>query len=275
MAVIGGGLGGLVAAMALQQSGHRPVVYEQTNPCRPAGAGISLWPNGVMVLAELGLGDVLAKVGGRMDRMGYSDSSGNTLTEFGLSPLYDTVGERAWPLARADLQALLVNALGPEHVRFGARCRAVTSSGGSATALFHDGSQVEADLIVAADGTHSTVRSWVAGNAIKRAYVGYVNFNTLTAADDRVAPSGLWRTWVGDGQRASVMPIGDGRVYAFFDIPMPIERAAPSGERTAMEELRQAFGGWGLPGPAPDGRPRSRPHQPGADTGLAPRRALV
>jgi FAD-dependent urate hydroxylase len=191
------------------------------------------------------LGDVLAKLGGRLDRMGYSDWRGNTLTEFSLSPLYDTVGERAWPLARADLQDQLVKAVGPNHVQFGARCVGVTSSGGSATALFHDGSRVDADLIIAADGTHSTLRSWVAGQAIDRGYVGYVNFNTLTTADELIAPPGLWRTWVGEGKRASVMPIGHERVYAFFDIPLPIDRAGPSGERTVTEELRDAFGGWG------------------------------
>jgi FAD-dependent urate hydroxylase len=245
VAVIGGGLGGLVAAIALQQSGHRPVVYEQTHQFRPAGAGISLWPNGVMVLAALGLGDALAKLGGRMDRMGYSDSSGDPLTEFSLSPLYDTVGQRAWPLARADLQELLVNAVGPEHIRFGARCVGVRSSDGSATALFQHGTHVDADLVVAADGTHSTLRSWVAGQAIDRGYVGYVNFNSITTADELVAPPGLWRTWVGEGKRASVMPIGHERVYAVFDIPMSIDRAGPSGDGIATDELRDAFGGWG------------------------------
>lgn len=240
IAVIGGGLGGLAAAIALRQSGHEVTVYEQTERFRPAGAGISLWPNGVKALARLGLGGRLAEFGGRMDRMGYCDSGGVLLTEFSLSPLYEAVGERAWPVARSELQDLLLAAVGTDRVKLGCRCTGV--DGGRID--FEGGGRAQADLVVGADGTHSKLRSWVAGCGFDRQYVGYVNFNGIAPADDSIAPPDLWRTWVGDGQRASVMPIGGGRVYAFFDVPSP---AGGQMSGPAHCELETAFAGWAAP----------------------------
>src|SRR6202034_376236 len=98
--IVGGGLGGLAAAIALEQTGQQPTVFEQTDVFGPVGAGISLWPNGVKVLSLLGLGPDLKERGGQMERMAYSNSDGKELTNFSLLPLYSTVGQRAWPLPR-------------------------------------------------------------------------------------------------------------------------------------------------------------------------------
>jgi FAD-dependent urate hydroxylase len=246
--VIGGGLGGLAAAMALRQAGHSPTVYEQAQEFLPVGAGISLWPNGVKVLDMLGVGDRVASIGGCMERMGYAYWNGPILTEFSLAPLYDTVGERAWPVVRADLQDLLVEAVGREHIHFGTRCVGVESDEHGAQVVFDDGERVSADLVVAADGTHSPLRTWVAGEPIERTYLGYVNFNTLTTADSLVAPPDVWRTWVGDGKRAAVMPVGGNQVYAFFDIPLALDQAEMREDRRPPAAvLRQSFDGWAEP----------------------------
>lgn len=241
VAVAGGGLGGLACALALIRAGHRAVVFEQAEELRPVGAGISLWPNGVKVLSRLGLGDSLAAIGGRMDRMGYGDIRGRPLTEFSLEPLYESVGERAWPVARAELQDLLVAAVGEDRITFGAHCESVESGENSAVMVLEGGTSHEADLIVAADGTHSRIRTWVLGEPCDHRSVGYVNFNTIVRADPRIVAPGLWWTWVGDGHRVSVMPIGGQRLYTFFDIPGPV--GTTSGEEP-LSILLDAFGGW-------------------------------
>jgi FAD-dependent urate hydroxylase len=245
VAVVGGGLGGLATALALRNAGHHPIVYEQTPKFRPVGAGISLWPNGVKVLNLLGLGEELAALGGRMDRMAYADASGELLTEFGLAPLYDTVGQRAWPVARAALQDLLMQAVGPERIRLGTRAVAVDGDADVASVCFEDGSRVEAEVVVAADGTHSVLRDWVVGQPVAGTYVGYVNYNTITARDDLVCPPHTWLTWVGNGQRASVMPVGADGLYTFFDVPAPLEAATDPDRPPPTDELRQAFAAWG------------------------------
>src|ERR1700678_3201719 len=108
VAIVGGGIGGLSAALSLHRFGHHPVLVEQTRQLRPVGAGISLWPNGIKVLNLLGLGPKIAAIGGTMERMAYADRDGRALLDFTLSDLYERVGERARPVARAHLQDLLI-----------------------------------------------------------------------------------------------------------------------------------------------------------------------
>src|ERR1700678_3914516 len=101
VAIVGGGIGGLSAALCLHRFGHHPVLIEQTRELRPVGAGISLWPNGIKVANLFGVGPQLQELGGRMERMAYADRDGHTLLDFPLSDLYQRVGERAYPVARA------------------------------------------------------------------------------------------------------------------------------------------------------------------------------
>ena len=76
-------------------------------------------------------------------------------------------------------------------------------------------------------------------------YVGYVNWNGLVTESSDVAPPGTWLTFVGEGKRASVMPVGSGRCYWFFDIPLPANAIEGLGE--TKEVLGRAFAGWAAP----------------------------
>ena len=241
--IVGGGLGGLAAALALKLTGQEPVVFEKTELFRPVGAGISLWPNGVKVLSLLGLGPQVAAGAGQMDRMAYVDCAGRGLTDFALEPLYAETGQRAWPLPRAALQDMLVAAVGAERIHLGRACVGVDSDGDAAVAHFADGTVFEGDLVVGADGTHSVIRPWVAGGQVERRYVGYVNFNSIIPALPSLGPPGTWTTWVGEGKRASVMPCGPDSAYAFCDIPMGQDEALDPARRP-VDELKKSFGDW-------------------------------
>ena len=242
---MGGGIGGLSAALTLRRFGHDPFILEQARKLRPTGAGISLWPNGVKVLNLLGLGPRVAELAGRMDRMAYADSDGQTLIDFSLAPLYDRVGERAYPIERTRLQELMLDAVGRDTVSLGARVSSVEEHDGRVTVSTEGGARVEADLVVAADGTHSSLRDHVVGRHVAREYVGYVNWNGLVTESSDVAPPGTWLTFVGEGKRASVMPVGSGRCYWFFDIPLPANAIEGLGE--TKEVLGRAFAGWAAP----------------------------
>jgi FAD-dependent urate hydroxylase len=244
--IVGGGIGGLTTALGLHRFGHHPVVVEQTAELRPVGAGLSLWPNGIKVLNLLGLGSRVAALGGTMDRMAYADAAGQPLLDFALSELYDRVGERARPIARAQLQDLLLtavrSALGPHGVHLGARVVAVEDIDGAATVVVDDGRTFDADVVVAADGTHSELRDVVIGRSVERRYVGYVNWNGLVAESVDLAPIGTWLTWVGDGKRASIMPVGGGRCYWFFDVPMSLDAVDTLADHRQV--LAERFAGW-------------------------------
>ena len=103
--IIGAGMGGLTAGIALKKFGHQVRIYEQTETIRPVGAAISLWSNGVKCLNYLGLTDKVAALGGQMDNLAYIDGlNGDVMTQFSLQPLIQEVGQRPYPVSRADLQ---------------------------------------------------------------------------------------------------------------------------------------------------------------------------
>ena len=239
--VIGAGIGGLTTGIALSKAGYQVEIYERVSELRPVGAGISLWSNGVKVLNALGLGKQMAAIGGQMDRMQYLDLTGKLLNDIDLHPLIHQVGQRPYPVARADLQYMLLKAF-PGKVHLNSTCIEVKQTEHDATALFEDGQAVTADLIVGADGVRSTVREAVLGQSTTPRYAGYVNCNGLIPVSDELADKNTWVIYVGEHKRASMMPVGGDRFYFFFDLPLP-ETASPhpNGIRT---ELIETFKGW-------------------------------
>ncbi len=243
--VVGAGMGGLTTALALRQAGFTVEVYDRVPELRPAGAGVSLWSNGVKVLNRLGLGPRIAAAGGQMQRVSYRASDGRVLCDFSLEPLIERVGQRPYPVARTDLQQLLLDAVGAEHVTLRANCVHVEQDAASATAVFEDGRRATGDLVVAADGTHSVLRGSVLGRLATRRYAGYVNWNGLVPQDPELGPATTWAIYVGQHQRASLMPVGGGRFYFFFDVPLAAGLSWNPGDTRA--ELARHFAGWALP----------------------------
>jgi FAD-dependent urate hydroxylase len=247
--IIGAGMGGLATGIALQQAGYEVEIYDRVSELRAAGAAISLWSNGVKVLNRMGLGAAIAKVGGQMERMAYYSHTGEKLTDFSLSPLVERVGQQPYPVARTDLQQMLLDTFGADQVHLNAKCVGIQQTKDRATVSFADGQIATGDLVIGADGTHSTIRQYVLGRPITRRYAGYVNWNGLVDATEDLAPLTSWVLHVGEFKRASVMPVGspDGtrRFYYFFDVPMTDSTEPPKADR--REELAQHFQGWAAP----------------------------
>lgn len=246
--IIGAGIGGLTAGIALSQAGYRVEIYDRVSELRPAGAGISLWSNGVKVLNRLGLGDRMAKIGGVMDQMQYRTKTGELLNDISLQPLIEMVGQRPYPVARTDLQQLLLDAF-PGEVQLNHKCIAVEEDGQGITAIFENGHRTTGDLIIAADGVRSILRKHVLGRVVDPCYGGYVNWNGLVEASPDLAPPNTWMIYVGEHKRASLMPVGDNRFYFFFDVPMPLEQTGEGTTRSdsIRAELANHFQGWAEP----------------------------
>lgn len=242
--VIGAGIGGLTAGIALKQAGYSVQLFDRVKDLRPVGAGISLWSNGVKVLNRLGLGQSIAAIGGQMNRMEYRTQTGDLLNQIDLLPLISQVGQRPYPVARRDLQQLLLDAF-QDDVHLDHNCIGVEEDETGVTAYFENGHQARGDLLVAADGVRSILRTYVIGRKVEPQYGGYVNWNGLVKADPTLAPKDCWVIYVGDHKRASVMPVAGDRFYFFFDVPLP--KGNPSTPDHYQAELKQHFKGWAEP----------------------------
>jgi 2-polyprenyl-6-methoxyphenol hydroxylase-like FAD-dependent oxidoreductase len=213
--VVGAGIGGLAAATALGRAGWEVTVYERAEELQPLGAGLSIWPNGVRALRELGLA-ALAE-GGPRGGGALRRADGAVLTEFAPETIAERYGAPLVGLHRADLHEALFEAAGPERVRLGTRAVSVAAN----ELRFVGGSSASADLIVGADGIDSTIRAAVIADGPARDS-GIVAFRGI-AASDREVPAGEW--W-GEDSIAGLLPLRDGRVYwyvAFRGGPDPAE----------------------------------------------------
>lgn len=242
--IIGAGIGGLAAGIGLKRAGFEVEIYDRVQELRPVGAGISLWSNGVKVLNYLGLGQQMAQVGGHMDQMQYRWKTGELLNHISLLPLIAEVGQRPYPVARADLQNLLLAGFSGE-VKLEHKCIGVEQNETGVTAHFENGHQTSGDLLIAADGVRSILREYVLGEPFEPQYRGYVNWNGLVPISDDLSPANTWMIYVGDHQRASLMPVGGNRFYFFFDVPLPKGTIADPDQYQA--ELSTHFQGWADP----------------------------
>ncbi|NAZ88599.1 FAD-dependent monooxygenase, partial [Kineococcus indalonis] len=239
--------GGLAAAAGLARSGWRVDLHERAADVEPVGAGISLWPNALRALDALGVGDEVRRRAALGTGSGIRRPDGRWI---GRSDVADAVRERFGDplvvLARSELTDLLA-ALLPEGCRHPADPVARVEPGdphGGARALvvLAGGQRVEADLVVAADGIASPLRTALFAGHPGPSYAGYTAWRFLAPAPPGAAGS---ETWGPGGQRFAIVPMAGGRVYCYATA------TAPPGVRTEDEaqELRRRFGGWHEPIP--------------------------
>ncbi|MFM7439766.1 MAG: FAD-dependent monooxygenase, partial [Snowella sp.] len=177
--IIGAGIGGLTTGIALKRAGYQIEVYDRVKELRPVGAGISLWSNGVKVMNWLGLGDEIQKIGGEMNRMTYLSKENELLNDIDLLPLIDQVGQRPYPVSRSELQSMLLEQLGKEHVTLETKCIGAKEENNQITAIFEDGRTATGDVLIAADGVRSVLRNYVTQQKPEPRYADYVNWNGL------------------------------------------------------------------------------------------------
>lgn len=241
--IIGAGMAGLTTGIALKKFGHQVTIYEQAEQILPVGAAISLWSNGVKCLNYLGLTEQVEKLGGKMDNLAYIDGlTGDVMTQFSLYPLIEEVGQRPYPVSRAELQNMLMDEFGREDIHLAKKMVSFVEEGERVKIQFADGGKIESDLLVGADGTHSITRAYVLGEQVERRYAGYVNWNGLVEVSDDYAAADQWTTFVGEGKRVSLMPVANNRFYFFFDVPLPVGLENDRSQYKAL--FKQYFKGW-------------------------------
>jgi len=243
--VVGGGLGGLTAAVALHQRDWQVRVFERALSLEPVGAAISVWPNALRALDVLSLGDAVRKQATLSGPGGIRIPNGRWLTRLDLGTAIESrFGDPLVLVHRAELVDLLVGALPPEVVRTGVTVSGVNPGEPDERAtVATDRGDVDADLVVAADGIRSGLRRAVFPDAEDARYAGYTAWRMVVPRPPGVTTG--FETWGRRGCRFAVFPLGTDRLYCYATA------AAPAGLVTSNEqaELVRLFGSWHEPIP--------------------------
>jgi salicylate hydroxylase len=209
VAIIGGGIGGLVAARALSARGIEVAIYEAAPELREIGAGVALHPNAMKVLRSLGLEDEVRAAAGRSEwvltRNGKTARVISRTSREEQTTLFGCAGAT---VHRADLLDVLARSLPSSIVTLGARCTAVQADGPVAVARFQDGSEVEADVIIGADGIHSAVRASLFGPDAPR-FTGKICYRSVVPVDAVAGqpPSNDNAQWLGPHGTIVLYPV--------------------------------------------------------------------
>lgn len=231
--VVGAGIGGAAAAVALQQVGWRVIILERAQTTGEVGAGLSIWPSAVAVLGRLGVRGVEADAA--PGALGMRLASGRWVvrgTDLGArSPVM---------IHRAQLYDRITDQFGP-HITVRTRF-AVTGVDPDATGVTVRGAaeELRADLVVAADGIHSTVRGALHPRYRGALYAGYTSYRGLAEVETHEAGGETW----GRGRRFGFARLVDGRIYWYATANQPARH------RDDLDSVRAAFGDWHTPIPA-------------------------
>ncbi len=240
IAIIGAGIGGVAAGVALHQAGFDVRIFEKAGELREAGAGMSLWPNGTGVLQQLGLLPAVASRGQGGAQFLVRSQAGDILMAI-------RTAEAETPticIHRAHLLRILADALPPRCLSVGHDLASVHFTGTKVDLQFTHGERIPCDGVVGADGIHSQIRIDLA-YPNKPVYRGYAIFRGIVDTPANFSPGHNSETW-GEGSRFGILSIGSNKLCWYATVNSP---ARPLRTDWPKERLQQIFSKWHHPIP--------------------------
>jgi salicylate hydroxylase len=242
VAIVGGGIGGLAAAVALRQRGIDAHIYEQAAALTEVGAGLTLQPNGVRMLRRLGLDAELVRCGARWTDPQFRHPDGRLIAP--MWPAGRAAQIEIYGIHRADLLDMLAARVPPDVVHTDHHCVGFAQDERTAVMSFANGARVSADVVVGADGIHSTLQGYVTPPSAPLPS-GSVAYRGVVSAASVAWPSGAMRNWLGPGKHFLVYPVRAGRLINYVGFVPTHAQAKESwsapGDPAA---LARDFAGW-------------------------------
>lgn len=245
--ILGGGIGGLTLAVALQRAGFNVTVFEQASDIKPLGAGLVLAANAVKALHEIGIDKEVLAAGCIIRNLRIKDHRGRILNETDAHKINLQFGfANNFAVHRADLHQVLTGLLKPGTLQLSKKCIDINSHADGVEIKFSDGFSSRADVLIACDGIHSVARKKLLPHSKPR-YAGYTCWRAIV----NDPPSSLditetSETW-GPSGRFGIVPLSNNRVYWFACINARFNDPAMRSVRLA--DLLNYFGGFHSPVP--------------------------
>ena len=250
VAIVGGGIGGLAAALALIRRGIDVDVYEQAPELRELGAGVQISANGTRVLHALGLKEALEKVqvlpAGKAIRLWNTGQSWK-LFDLGLESV-ERYGFPYITIHRGDLHGVIAQAVlqaKPGAIHLNRKCVGLSQTADHVELRFETGAPVKAKLVVGADGVHSVVRETLFG-AAKPEFCGIIAWRGVIPME-RVPASisrSIGTNWVGPGGHVVHYPLRAGKLLNFVGMGERDWTVEGWNVRGTTEEVLSDFRGW-------------------------------
>ncbi|TAE46989.1 MAG: monooxygenase [Bacteroidetes bacterium] len=239
--IIGGGIGGLTTAIALQKKGFQVRVSEAAPELRPVGAGIIMASNAMQIAQRLGYYEEVLRAGNPLSWFGAADHLGKALQVTDIARIAAQYGAPSVAIHRGALQQVLLRQLLPDTLVLNRRFEAIEKQdAGGVRVRFADGSTEESDLLIGADGIRSRVRKALFGEIPLR-YSGQTCWRGILPHRLAEVSKGVELWGKTGGKRIALIQIGENQVYFYFTLKAKAGQSFPN-DRVAeflQEQLRE------------------------------------